>query len=169
LVTIQNTGTNNINEVAIQLTDPANVINGKDQALDNETWACFYAPYVTGDLSTLSVYANVPMTTFEGWGQTVDYAILAPGAKDYYYLVFYAGDINTGCGGQFSDVNTAGGAFPYTGPFNYGGLTVPSAFWNNLTYPAFPVTPGDNSAANSLGNDAQGGTITPALTFTYSA
>jgi hypothetical protein len=163
LVTITNTGTISVDEVDIQLTDPANADNGQNQALDNETWACFYAPSVTGDLSTMSVYANVPMSTFESWNQIVDYANLAPGATDYYYLVFYAGDANTGCGGQFQDVNTAG---PFT---SWGGLSVPSAFWNNLTYPSYPVTPGDNSAASSLSNDAQGGTITPVLTFTFSA
>jgi hypothetical protein len=142
LITITNNGTLAASEVALQLSDQNNNNN-----LERETWACLY--------SNGSIFVNEPLTMVKGYGQVaIGNLTLAPGATNSYTVVYYAGSReNTGCGRAFTGYS----ATPYNG---YAGQY-------NSTEP-FP-TRTTNSAAASLRNPAEDGTITPTVTATFSA
>jgi predicted ribosomally synthesized peptide with SipW-like signal peptide len=92
------------------------------------------------------VFANEPLTTVEGYGAGVIGGSIAPGATDSYIVIVYAGSQDTGCGTTFTGF--AGGSYTSTTPY-------PNA------------SPNPDSA--SLTNAAQGGTLTPTFTVTYTA
>ena len=142
LITITNNGTLVASAVALQLSDQNN-----NTSLEGETWACLY--------SNGSIFVNEPLTTVKGYGQVaIGNPTLAPGATDSYTVVYYAGSRqNTGCGRAFTGYS----ATPHNG---YPGH-------HNSTEP-FP-TRRTNSAAGSLRNRAEDGTITPTVTVTFSA
>jgi hypothetical protein len=167
-VTITNTGGIAISEVAVQLSDTTN--NG---TFEGETWACFYAPEATGGTTPVVVYANELLTTIEGYGPTAYIGTIPPGGTDTYYVVFYAGDINTGCGPTYSlelPVAYGGYANAYWPPATQP-LPFPQAYFNVIptTTPPTPIVASDNPAAASLTNPAEGGTLTPTMTYTYNA
>jgi hypothetical protein len=143
LITITNNGTLAASEVALQLSDQ----NNNNLSLEGETWACLY--------SNGSVFVNEPLTTVKGYGQVAIHNLtLAPGATDSYTVVYYAGSReNTGCGRAFTGYS----ATPHN---RYHGH-------HNSSEP-FP-TGRTNSAAASLTNPAEDGTITPTVTVTFSA
>ena len=135
LIQIYNNGNITATEISMQLADTNN--NG---TLEGETWACMY--------SDQELAFNEPLTTVEGYGSVLFGATtLAPGASDYYTLVFYAGAADTGCGPAFSGIS--GGVYSTYVP--YAGSA--------------PAIPGDPAAA--LTSSAEGGHSTPAFTVTY--
>ena len=140
LITITNNGTMTASEVALRLSDQS-----KNTILEPETWMCLY--------SDGSIFANEPLTTVKGYGQTaIGNLTLAPGATNTYTVVYYAGATeNTGCGNAF----TGRSATPYNG---YSGQ-----YNSTERYP----TGTTNSAATSLTNPAESGTLTPTVTVSY--
>ncbi|HUZ39981.1 MAG TPA: SipW-dependent-type signal peptide-containing protein [Acidimicrobiales bacterium] len=102
-------------------------------------WACIYSD---GEL-----LVNEPLTTIEGYGSAVVGGSIAAGGTDSYSVVIYAGTTDGGCGAAFTGFS--GGAYTSNEP--YSGT------------PAF----GTNPAALSLDNGAQGGTVIPTLTVSY--
>jgi predicted ribosomally synthesized peptide with SipW-like signal peptide len=141
LITIYNNGNVTATEISMKLTDPINVANLPSAALDSQTWVCMYSD---GELAF-----NEPMTTVEGYGSVVIGAqTIAPQATDSYTVVFYAGSADSGCGPTFTGIS----GDTYTSFEAYSGT------------PALGV----NSGAASLNSAAEGGTITPTFTVSYS-
>jgi predicted ribosomally synthesized peptide with SipW-like signal peptide len=137
LITITNSSTFPVSEIALQLTDPDNVSNGASAALDTETWACFY--------SDGQLLFNEAMPTVEGYGSAVVAGSIAAGSTDTYTIVFYAGDNGANdplCGAAFTGFS--------------GG-----------SYTTYEVPPQAASTVASLDNSAQGGVIDPTLTVSY--
>jgi len=146
-ITITNNGNTVATGVALQLTDHNN-----NSALKGQIWACLYG---TGDIlfNNGGITFNEPLTTVEGYGQVaIGDLTLAPGATSSYIIVYYAGtDENTGCGNAFTGYHAmaSGG---YSGKYS-----------STEPYP----TGTTNSAASSLTNPAEGGSITPNITVSY--
>ena len=86
-VTITNNSNIPVNEISYTLSD-----NNNNGTFQSETWACIY--------SDGYLYANEPLTTIEGYGQSAQLVPnINPGGTDSYTLVIYAGTTeNTGCG-----------------------------------------------------------------------
>ncbi len=140
LITINNNSNIPVNEVALQLSDTNN-----NSTLQAETWACFY--------SDGSILFNEPLTTVEGYGQAAVLGTIPAGGTDSYTVVFYAGRTeNTGCGAAFTGFQLK----------PYGGF--PGAYYSSESY---PQSPGTNASAASLTNPAQGGSLTPTVTLSY--
>jgi hypothetical protein len=137
-VVATNTGTLPATEITIGITDPTANDSTANQALDAGTWACIYSDGVT--------IINEPLSTVVGEGTFVVGATTIPvGGTDDYGVQFYAGPTESNsCGGAFNGIS--GGEFTTAGPF----------------------VAGVNSSALALNNPAQGGTITPTFTMTYS-
>jgi hypothetical protein len=136
LIQIYNNGNITATEISMQLTDTNN--NG---TLEGETWACMY--------SDQELAYNEPLTTVEGYGSVaIGPQTLAPGASDYYTLVFYAGAVDTGCGATFTGI-------------------VSGVYTSYEPYVGSAPTLGDNPSAASLTSPAEGGTLIPAFTVTY--
>lgn len=135
LVTITNKGNIPVTEVTLKLTDTNN-----NSTLRSEVWACFY--------SDAEVLFNEPLTTVEGYGAAQVAGNIAPGATDTYTVIFYAGQVDNGCGAAFTGFSSGA----YTTYESYSGSA--------------PVL-GSNSGAASLTNPAEGGVITPMLTLGY--
>ena len=140
LITITNNGTMVATAVALQLTDHNN-----NSVLAGETWACLYGKD--------SVLFNEPLITVEGYGHAaIGHLTLAPGATDTYTVVYYAGSTEgTGCGKAFTGYL----AGPYEG---FSGQYSASGSYRTGT---------TNPAAASLTNGAEGGTLAPTVTVTY--
>jgi len=143
-ITILNNGNVTATEISMKLTDPYTVGNTASAALDSETWVCMY--------SDNELAFNEPMTTVEGYGSVVIGAqTIAPKATDSYTVVFYAGSADDNCGPTF--VGISGDTYThfeaYTGTPNLG--------------------PNSDSSAVPLTSTAEGGTITPTFTVSYSA
>jgi predicted ribosomally synthesized peptide with SipW-like signal peptide len=144
LITIYNNGTVTATEISMQLTDPNNVANAASAALDSQTWVCMYSD---GELAF-----NEPMTTVEGYGSVVIGAqTIAPQATDSYTVVFYAGSADGGCGPTF--VGISGDTYTH-----FEAYTPPNPTLGTNTDPT----------ALSLISAAEGGTITPTFTVSYS-
>jgi predicted ribosomally synthesized peptide with SipW-like signal peptide len=111
-----------------------------NSTLQSEAWACFY--------SDGEILVNEPLTTVEGYGPATVGGGVAPGGTDTYTMIIYAGSIDTGCGAAFTGFS--------------GG-----AYTTNETYTGSAPTRGGNPSAASLTNGAQGGTLTPSTTVTY--
>jgi hypothetical protein len=143
LITILNNGNVTATEITMTLTDPYNLANAASAALDSQTWVCMYSD---GELAF-----NEPMTTVEGYGSVVIGAqTIAPKATDTYTVVFYAGSTDGGCGTTFTGIS----GNTYTTFEGYSGA------------PAFG--PNTDPLAASLNSAAEGGTITPTFTVSYS-
>jgi predicted ribosomally synthesized peptide with SipW-like signal peptide len=143
LITIYNNGNVTATEISMQLTDPNAYANGASLALDNQTWVCMY--------SDNELAFNEPMTTVEGYGSVVIGAqTIAPKATDTYTVVFYAGSTDGGCGTTFTGIS----GNTYTTFEGYSGAP---AFGPNTDPLAIPLT-----------SAAEGGTITPTFTVSYS-
>jgi len=122
-----------------------------DSTMQSGIYACVASGF--GATGGPWVLFNEPLTTIESYGAlpltgagipVPNGADLAPGASDYYTIQFYAGPTAaTQCGSSVDWFATA-----------------PS-------YPN-PAGGGFNTASSTLGTASQGGTVTPALTFTYS-
>jgi hypothetical protein len=141
LITILNNGNVTATEISMKLTDPYDSTNVASAALDSQTWVCMYSD---GELAF-----NEPMTTVEGYGSVVIGAqTIAPQGTDSYTVVFYAGSTDGGCGPTFTGIS----GDTYTSFEAYSGT------------PALGV----NSGAASLNSAAEGGTITPTFTVSYS-
>jgi hypothetical protein len=140
LITITNNGAMVATAIALQLTDQHN-----NSVLAGETWACLY--------SNGSVLFNEPLITVEGYGHAaIGHLTLAPGATDTYTVVYYAGSTeDTGCSKAFTGYL----AGPYDG---YSGQYNASESYRTGT---------TNPAAASLTNGAEGGTLAPTVTVTY--
>ena len=152
-VTITNKSNIPVNEIAYTLTDPNALANAASLAFNNEAWACIY--------SDGYIYANEPLGTVIGYGETAQIVGLTAHATDSYSLDIYAGPTApTGCGGAYTGYSAA----PYNAP---DGTVVPHSYTSGEPYtlptPAFGV----NSGAASLNSDAEGGVITPTFTVTY--
>jgi predicted ribosomally synthesized peptide with SipW-like signal peptide len=144
LITIYNNGNVTATEISMKLTDPYNVANAASAALDSQTWVCMYSD---GELAF-----NEPMTTVEGYGSVVIGAqTIAPQATDSYTVVFYAGSADSGCGPTFTGIS----GDTYT---NFEAYTPPN--------PALGTNP--DPLALPLTSAAEGGTITPTFTVSYS-
>jgi predicted ribosomally synthesized peptide with SipW-like signal peptide len=144
LITIYNNGNVTATEISMKLTDPYNVANLPSAALDSQTWVCMYSD---GELAF-----NEPMTTVEGYGSVVIGAqTIAPQATDTYTVVFYAGSADSGCGPTFTGIS----GDTYT---NFEAYTPPN--------PALGTNP--DPLALPLTSAAEGGTITPTFTVSYS-
>jgi predicted ribosomally synthesized peptide with SipW-like signal peptide len=142
LITIYNNGSVTATEITMQLTDP-NVANAASAALDSETWVCMYSD---GELAF-----NEPMPVVEGYGSVViGPQTIAPQATDTYTVVFYAGSADNGCGPTFTGIS----GHTYTSFEAYSGT------------PA--LGPNTDPLAVPLTNAAEGGTITPTFTVSYS-
>jgi predicted ribosomally synthesized peptide with SipW-like signal peptide len=142
-VTITNSGNIPVNEVAIQLTDANN-----NSTMESEIFACIYGD---GNL-----FANEPLTTIEGYDQAAVLGSIGVGDTDTYTVVFYAGAPDGGCGPDYSGVGGPYGGYPssYAAAEDYTGSP---AFGNNT----------DPLAVAGLTNPAEGGTVNPTLTFSY--
>ena len=140
LVTITNNGTIAASDVALQLSDRSN-----NTTFEHQTWVCLY--------SNGNIFANEPLTTVKGYGQSaIGNLTLAPGATGSYTVVYYAGtEENTGCGNAFTGYS----ATPYNG--------YPGQYNSTEPYPAGTT----NSAALSLTNPVEGESITPTVTVSY--
>jgi hypothetical protein len=111
--------------------------------------------------SDANIVFNGLLSADEALGNmSVGGTVLPNGGTDTYTAVFYAGDVYTGCG------NVSG--------YQYG--TLDAAPGSSLTpYPVTSAQPdagspvGYSSSANTLQNDAEGGTNTVSVTLTYSA
>ena len=171
-VTITNTGGIPISEVAVQLSD-----TNTNGTFEGETWACYYAPETTGGSGDV-VLANELLTTIEAYGPTAYIGTIPPAGTDTYYVVFYAGDINTGCGPTYSleqPIAYGGYANAYWPPGSWSGwngnppASQPLDWFNVL--PTTGTTPpaSDNPAAASLTNNAEGGSLTVTMTYSYTA
>jgi predicted ribosomally synthesized peptide with SipW-like signal peptide len=143
LITILNNGNVTATEISMKLTDPYDSTNVASAALDSQTWVCMYSD---GELAF-----NEPMTTVEGYGSVVIGAqTIAPKATDTYTVVFYAGSTDGGCGTTFTGIS----GNTYTTFEGYSGAP---AFGPNTDPLAIPLT-----------SAAEGGTITPTFTVSYS-
>jgi hypothetical protein len=143
LITIYNDGTVTATEISMELADPNNVANAASAALDSETWACMYSD---GELAF-----NEPLSVVEGYGSVVIGAqTIPPGGTDTYTVVYYAGSTDGGCGPTFTGIS----GHTYTTFEGYSGAP---AFGVNTDPLAVPLT-----------NAAEGGTITPTFTVSYS-
>ena len=130
---------------ALRLTD-----EHTNSTFEREVWACFY--------SEGRLYFNEPLTTVEsyGWVAFPDLTI-APRGTETYTAVFYAGPHeNTGCGGPYTGYRA-----PVFGDFT--GVYLPT-----LDYAGSAPSLGPNPGAASLTNPAEGGTVTPTVTISYS-
>jgi hypothetical protein len=144
-VQVYNNGNVTATEINLQMSDTNN-----NSTLQGEVYACMVSgfgapggPWIMFNepLWQIESYGALPLA---GAGVPVPLgADLAPGASDYYTLQFYAGPTAaTECGSTVDWYAPA---------------------------PAYPNPSGDvNPAAASLTNPAQGGTVIPALTLTYS-
>jgi predicted ribosomally synthesized peptide with SipW-like signal peptide len=143
LITIYNNGSVTATEISMQLTDPNAVANATSAALDSETWVCMYSD---GELAF-----NEPMPTVEGYGSVIIGAqTIAPQATDSYTVVFYAGSADNGCGPTFTGIS--------------GGV-----YSHDEAYSGTPALgPNTDPLAVPLTNAAEGGTITPTFTVSYS-
>jgi predicted ribosomally synthesized peptide with SipW-like signal peptide len=146
--TITNNGTIPANEVAIQLGDQNN-----NATLQGETWACLYQlPGGIGVPAGGYIYGNEPLTTMESYGQTAILGTIPVGQTDQYTVVYYAGETTqTDCGGAFTSIGGPFGAYLHS--------------WQPIGIPLIPAS--TNSAALSLTNPAEGGTLIPTVTVTY--
>jgi predicted ribosomally synthesized peptide with SipW-like signal peptide len=145
LITIYNNGNVTATEISMKLTDPYDSTNVASAALDNQTWVCMY--------SDNELAFNEPMTTVEGYGSVVIGAqTIAPQATDTYTVVFYAGSADGGCGPTFTGIS----GDTYT---SFEAYTPPN--------PALGTNP--DPLALPLTSAAEGGTITPTFTVSYSA
>jgi predicted ribosomally synthesized peptide with SipW-like signal peptide len=169
VVTVTNSSTFPVTEESVALTDTNN-----NAGLQSDVWACFFVPQSMASINVpltvesasnpWVVVANEPLTTIETYGVTWTEAPLAAGGQDQYGVVFYAGDINTGCGATYSLVAPYGSSSGIYPP-GYSGTPFPAA------YQLFDINQGastDNPAALSLGTTDQGGTIIPTMTYTFS-
>ena len=139
LITVHNNSGIDITYTSIALT-ATNDGTTAGQALQNETYACFYGVPVGGSTGAVGFNESVPAAIAQG-AVGVGGPIPA-GTTDTYYMVFYAGTAtDTGCGGDVSSYSTS---------------------------TAYPQVPGTNSAAASLNTDSEGGAFTPTLSLTYS-
>ena len=147
LITITNNGNMTATGVALQLTDHNN-----DTTLKDEMWVCLHSNggifFNNGGISF-----NERLTMVEGYGQVaIGNLALAPGATSSYTIVYYAGTSeNTGCGNAFTGYHALVGG-GYFGKYN-----------STEPYPSGTT----NSAATSLTNPAEGGSITPTVTVSY--
>ena len=143
-VQIYNNGNITASEISLKVTDTNN-----NSTLQSEVYACMVSGWAS---STPWVMFNEPLWQIESYGSlplagqgtpvSATGADIAPGASDYYTLQFYAGPTAaTQCG---STVDW---------------------YW---PAPAYPQSPAYNTAAASLTTPAEGGTVIPALTLTYS-
>jgi hypothetical protein len=148
LITITNNGNIPATEVALQLSD-----QNTNTTLRGETWACLYSDGSSGG----GVFFNEPLPTVEGYGQAaIGHLTLAPGATDTYTVVYYAGPTeNTGCGPASSGYQAVA----------YGGY--PGAYYSAASYAGATPALGLNPAATSLAPAAEGGTVTPKVTVSY--
>lgn len=144
LITITNEGTIPAGEVALGLSDVHS-----SPALLAETWVCFY--------SDGGILFNEPLSTVEAYGKAaIGKVTLPPGATDTYTAVFYAGPAqDTGCGTSFTGYQ----AVPFDG---YQG-----GYYSTESYTGSAPTRGPNSAAGSLTNAAEGGSLVPKVTISY--
>jgi hypothetical protein len=144
-VQIYNAGSITATEITLQMTDTNN-----DTTMEDGVYACMASGF--GASGGPWIMFNEPLTLIESYGAlpltgagipVPNGADLAPGASDYFTLQFYAGPTAaTQCGTTVDWYSPA---------------------------PLYPNPSGNvNPGADSLGNLAQGGTVTPALTFTYS-
>ena len=150
LITITNNGTIAATAVALQLSD-----QNTNTTLQGETWACLYSDGSSGGGG--GVFFNEPLTTVEGYGEAaIGHLTLAPGATDSYTVVYYAGPTeNTGCGPAYSGYQ----AVPYGG--------YPGAYYSAVSYAGATPALGLNPAATSLAPAAEGGSVTPKVTVSY--
>jgi hypothetical protein len=139
LITVNNVGTVAVTYTTIALT-AANDGTPAGQALQAETYACFYGTEVNTDIGAVGFNESVPAAITQG--PVGVSGTIAAGGTDTYYMVFYAGPTtNTGCGSDVSSYSTS---------------------------VLYPQTPGTNAAATALGSEAEGGSFTPTLNLTYS-
>jgi hypothetical protein len=144
LITIYNNGNVTATEISMKLTDPYNPASLPSAALDSQTWVCMY--------SDNELAFNEPMTTVEGYGSVVIGAqTISPLATDSYTVVFYAGSADSGCGPTFTGIS----GDTYT---NFEAYTPPG--------PTLGTNP--DPLALPLTSAAEGGTITPTFTVSYS-
>lgn len=137
-VTITNNGDIPAHFDAIQISESDN--NSTASAtLRNEMNICIRSH----DDSGTWVEGNGPLTTATSLNPTVkeNNVVLAPGATASYWVSFYAGQDSSECGTTTSD-----------GPST-------SAHWTSVS--------GAYHTPDSLTNAAQGGSVTPTLTFAY--
>jgi hypothetical protein len=142
-VQIYNNGNITASEISLKVTDTNN-----NSTLQSEVYACMVSGWAS---STPWVMFNEPLWQIESYGSlplagqgtpvSATGADIAPGASDYYTLQFYAGP---------TAATQCGSTVDWWGP-------APN-------YPAGTTNP----AAAALGSTAQGGTVIPALTLTYS-
>ena len=144
-ITVTNKGSVTVTEFALRLTD-----EHTNSTFEREVWACFY--------SEGRLYFNEPLTTVEsyGWVAFPDLTI-APRGTETYTAVFYVGPReNTGCGSPYTG---------YRAPA-FGDFT--GVYLSTLDYSGPAPSRGPNPEAASLSNPAEGGTVTPKVTITYS-
>jgi predicted ribosomally synthesized peptide with SipW-like signal peptide len=148
LITITNNGNIPATEVALQLSD-----QNTNTTLQGETWACLYSDGSGGG----GVFFNEPLPTVEGYGQAaIGHLTLAPGATDTYTVVYYAGPTEaTGCGTAYSGYQAVA----------YGGY--PGAYYSAESYTGAAPALGLNPAVTSLAPAAEGGSVTPKVTVSY--
>jgi hypothetical protein len=142
-VQVYNNGDITASEISLKVTDWNN-----NSTLQSGVWACMVSGWAS---STPWVMFNEPLSTIESYGSvalagqgipvSATGADIAPGDSDYYTLQFYAGP---------TAATQCGSTVDWWGP-------APN-------YPAGTTNP----AAAALGSTAQGGTVIPALTLTYS-
>jgi hypothetical protein len=142
-VQVYNNGDITASEISLKVTDWNN-----NSTLQSGVWACMVSGWAS---STPWVMFNEPLSTIESYGSvalagqgipvSAAGADIAPGDSDYYTLQFYAGP---------TAATQCGSTVDWWGP-------APN-------YPAGTTNP----AAAALGSTAQGGTVIPALTLTYS-
>jgi hypothetical protein len=157
LVTVTNVGNIPVEEYSFQLSD-SNPAGGSASAwLQDEMDVCITSGFSSGGW----VVANGPLTTgmalspsvlFNGPWVGTTATILAPNAagaasQDSYEMEFYAGQNTADCGSSWSA----------------GGHT--ASAWSGATYPT--VNPWVEP--NSLGNEAEGGSVAVTLTLNYEA
>jgi predicted ribosomally synthesized peptide with SipW-like signal peptide len=142
-VQVYNNGSVTATEITLQMSDSNN-----NTTLQGEVYACMVSGI--GTSGGPWILFNEPLWKIESYGAlplagagvpVPNGADLAPGVSDYYILQFYAGPTAaTQCGATVDWYATA---------------------------PAYP-NGANNPAAASLTSPAQGGTVIPALTLTYS-
>ena len=174
IVTITNNSPFPVTELSVQLTDQNN-----NSTLQSGVWACFF---VTKDMASINVplalendasnpwvvAANEPLSTVEAYGAIFTQAPLAAGGQDQYGVVFYAGAAPNGCGSTYSLVapyDSSSGIYPpiLARPrlHHFQRRTLPSTSLRVLE------TTNPDAGLLGLGQNAQGGTLIPTMTYTF--
>ncbi|HEY3530549.1 MAG TPA: SipW-dependent-type signal peptide-containing protein [Nocardioides sp.] len=140
VITITNKGTVPATAAAIQMTE-SHADTPSNNALFSETNVCIQSTDYSGGPWT---EGNGPLTTAVALNPTVEQnpVVLKPGDSMTFSVEFYAGQDSSYCKPIYSD----------------GSHT--AAAWAGQTGGPYSTPP-------SLNNDAQGGTITPTMTFSF--